>query len=144
MAKSGHVRGDVLYGFFQPRTQATIDLVLYIVFFLPGIVALTWAGWSYANESLAIREKTFSATPLPLYPFKFIVPLAGAILLLQGLVEIVRCVLCLRDGEWPSREQDVEEVDVDKLKEMVHVKDEDIAALDKFVVQAEHKHGAAR
>ncbi|MBN8494233.1 MAG: TRAP transporter small permease subunit [Burkholderiales bacterium] len=144
LAKGGHVRGDVLYGFFQPRTQATIDLVLYIVFFLPGIVALTWAGWSYANESLAIREKTFSATPLPLYPFKFIVPLAGAILLLQGLVEIVRCVLCLRTGEWPSREQDVEEVDVGKLKEMVHVKDEDIAALDKFVVGAEHKTGAAR
>jgi TRAP-type mannitol/chloroaromatic compound transport system permease small subunit len=139
LAKSGHVRGDVLYGFFQPRTQATVDLVLYFVFFLPGIIALTWAGWTYANESLAIREKTFSATPLPLYPFKFIVPLAGAILLLQGLVEIVRCVLCLRDGAWPSREQDVEEVDVDKLKEMVHVKDEDIAALDKFVVQAEHK-----
>ena len=144
LSKNGHVRGDVLYGFFRPRTQATIDLVLYIVFFLPGIIALTWAGWTYANESLAIREKTFSATPLPLYPFKFIVPLAGAILLLQGLVEIVRCVLCLRDGAWPSREQDVEEVDVDKLKEMVHVKDEDIAALDKFVVQAEHKSGAAR
>jgi len=144
LAKSGHVRGDVLYGFFQPRTQATIDLVLYIVFFLPGIVALTWAGWTYANESLAIREKTFSATPLPLYPFKFIVPLAGAILLLQGLVEIVRCVLCLRDGAWPSREHDVEEVDVDKLKEMVHVKDEDIAALDKFVVHGEPRSGAAR
>ena len=144
LAKSGHVRGDVLYGFFQPRTQATIDLVLYIVFFLPGIVALTWAGWHYANESLAIREKTFSATPLPLYPFKFIVPLAGAILLLQGLVEIVRCVLCLRDGAWPSREHDVEEVDVDKLKEMVHVKDEDIAALDKFVVHGEPRSGAAR
>ena len=144
LAKSGHVRGDVLYGFFQPRTQATVDLVLYFVFFLPGIIALTWAGWTYANESLAIREKTFSATPLPLYPFKFVIPAAGAILLLQGLVEIVRCVLCLRDGAWPSREQDVEEVDVDKLKEMVHVKDEDIAALDKFVVQAEHKSGAAR
>ncbi len=144
LAKSGHVRGDVLYGFFQPRTQAAIDLVLYIVFFLPGIVALTWAGWTYANEALAIREKTFSATPLPLYPFKFVLPLAGAILLLQGLVEIVRCALCLRDGAWPSREQDVEEVDVDKLKEMVHVKDEDIAALDKFVVGAEPRNGAAR
>jgi len=144
LAKSGHVRGDVLYGFFQPRTQAAIDLVLYIVFFLPGIVALTWAGWTYANEALAIREKTFSATPLPLYPFKFVLPLAGAILLLQSLVEIVRCALCLRDGAWPSREQDVEEVDVDKLKEMVHVKDEDIAALDKFVVGAEPRNGAAR
>jgi TRAP-type mannitol/chloroaromatic compound transport system permease small subunit len=138
LAKSGHVRGDVLYGFFRPRTQAWIDLVLYLAFFLPGIVALTWAGWTYANESLAIREKTFSATPLPLYPFKFVIPLAGALLLLQGLVEIVRCVICLREGDWPSREQDVEEVDVDKLKEMVHVKDEDIAELDRYVApQAE-------
>jgi TRAP-type mannitol/chloroaromatic compound transport system permease small subunit len=133
LAKNNHVRGDVLYGFFQPRTQAAIDLVLYILFFLPGIVALTYAGWTYANEALAIREKTFSATPLPLYPFKFVIPFAGAMLLLQGLVEIVRCVQCLRDGDWPSREQDVEEVDVDKLKAMVHVKDEDIAALDKYV-----------
>jgi TRAP-type mannitol/chloroaromatic compound transport system permease small subunit len=144
LSKAGHVRGDVLYGFFQPRTQATIDLILYIVFFLPGIVALTWAGWSYFQDSLAIREKTFSATPLPLYPFKFIIPFAGAMLLLQGAVEIVRCVICLRDGYWPSREHDVEEVDVDKLKEMVHVKDEDIAALDKFVVEHDHKPGAAR
>jgi TRAP-type mannitol/chloroaromatic compound transport system permease small subunit len=133
LSKNGHVRGDVLYGFFQPRTQATIDLVLYILFFLPGIVALTWAGWTFASESFAIREKTFSATPLPVYPFKFIIPLAGFMLLMQGLVEIVRCVQCLRDGAWPSREQDVEEVDVDKLKAMVHVKDEDIAALDALV-----------
>jgi TRAP-type mannitol/chloroaromatic compound transport system permease small subunit len=133
LSKNGHVRGDVLYGFFRPRTQAWIDLVLYGLFFLPGVVAMAWAGWEYANESLAIREKTFSATPLPLYPFKFVIPVAAAMLLLQGLVEIVRCVACIRDGEWPSREQDVQEVDVDKLKEMVHVKDEDIAALDKFV-----------
>jgi TRAP-type mannitol/chloroaromatic compound transport system permease small subunit len=144
LSKNGHVRGDVLYGFFRPRTQATIDLVLYIVFFLPGIVALTYAGWTYANEALAIREKTFSATPLPLYPFKFVIPVAGAMLLLQGLVEIVRCVRCLQMGEWPSREQDVEEVDVDKLKQMVHVKDEDIAALDKLVVAQEAKPEAAQ
>jgi TRAP-type mannitol/chloroaromatic compound transport system permease small subunit len=142
LSKNGHVRGDVLYGFFRPRTQATIDLVLYIVFFLPGILALTYAGWTYANEALAIREKTFSATPLPLYPFKFIIPFAGAMLLLQGIVEIVRCIRCLQEGEWPSREQDVEEVDVDKLKQMVHVKDEDIVALDKLVVAQEAKPGA--
>ncbi|MFM7504956.1 MAG: TRAP transporter small permease subunit [Rubrivivax sp.] len=133
LAKNGHVRGDVLYGFFRPRTQATLDLILYFLFFLPGIVALTWAGWTFAGESLAIREKTFSATPLPLYPFKFMIPIAGGMLLLQGLVEIVRCVLCIRAGEWPSREQDVEEVDVEKLKAMVHVKDEDIETLDRFV-----------
>ncbi len=120
LSKNGHVRGDVLYGFFSPRTQAVIDLVLYVAFFLPGIFALTYAGWIYANESLAIREQTFSPDPLPLYPFKFFIPFAGAILLLQGFVEIARCVICIRDGEWPSREQDVEEVDVDKLKAMVH------------------------
>ena len=141
LSKAGHVRGDVLYGFFRPRTQATIDLILYIVFFLPGIVALTWAGWYYFNDSLSIREQTFNADPLPVYPFKFVIPFAGGVLLLQGLVEIVRCVICLRDGDWPSREEDVEEVDVDKLKEMVHVKDEDIAALDKYVT---HEAGAKK
>jgi len=142
LSKNGHVRGDVLYGFFQPRTQASIDLVLYIVFFLPGIVAMTWAGWTFANESLAIRETTFNADPIPVYPFKYVIPVAGAVLLLQGIVEIVRCVLCLRDGQWPSREEDVEEVDVDKLKEMVHVKDEDLAQLEELVPPAQRQEGA--
>lgn len=135
LSKNGHVRGDVLYGFFRPRTQATLDLILYFLFFLPGVIALTWAGWNFFNDSLAIREQTFSAEALPLYPFKFIIPLSGGILLLQGVVEIIRCVMCIRDGKWPSRDQDVEEVDVDKLKAMVHVKDEDIAALDKYVAK---------
>ena len=140
LSKNGHVRGDVLYGFFQPRTQATLDLILYFVFFLPGVVALTWAGWTFFSDSLAIREQTFSADALPLYPFKFMLPFAGAFLLLQGIVEIIRCIICIRDGVWPSREADVEEVDVDKLKAMVHVKDEDIAALDRYVT----KEGAQR
>ena len=121
LSKNGHVRGDVLYGFFRPRTQATLDLILYILFFLPGVFALTWAGWRYFGESLAIRETTFNADPIPVYPFKFFIPFAGFILLLQGFVEIARCIVCIRQGEWPSREQDVEEVDVDKLKEMVQV-----------------------
>ncbi len=146
LSKEGHVRGDVLYSFFEPRTQAIFDLALYLVFFLPGIFALSYAGLIYANESLAIREQTFSPEPLPLYPFKFFIPLAGFGLLLQGIVEIIRCVICIRDGEWPSREQDVEEVDVDKLKAMVHVKDEDIAALDKYVVAQDgaQNEGAAK
>jgi TRAP-type mannitol/chloroaromatic compound transport system permease small subunit len=135
LAKNGHVRGDVLYGFFRPRTQASIDLLLYLVFFLPGIVAMTWAGWTFANDSLAIREQTFNADPLPLYPFKFVVPIAGAVLLLQGFVEIIRCVICLKTGTWPKREDDVEEVDVEKLKEMVHVKDGDIGDMDQLVAQ---------
>lgn len=135
LAKSGHVRGDVLYGFFTPRTQASIDLILYILFFLPGIIALTYAGWFFFQDSLAMREQTFNADPLPVYPFKFVVPLAGAFLLLQGVVEIIRCVMCIQTGQWPRREDDVEEVDVDKLKQMVNVKDTDIEALDRLVVQ---------
>jgi TRAP-type mannitol/chloroaromatic compound transport system permease small subunit len=135
LSKNGHVRGDVLYGFFRPRTQATLDLILYVLFFLPGIVALTWAGWTFAQESLAIREQTFSADALPLYPFKFIIPIAGGALLLQGLVEMLRCMVCIREGAWPKRGDDVEEVDVEKLKKMVNVKDADIEALGKLVVK---------
>jgi TRAP-type mannitol/chloroaromatic compound transport system permease small subunit len=136
LAKAGHVRGDVLYGFFEPRTQATIDLILFIVFFIPGVFALTYAGYYYAAESWAINEhSTITSEGPPIYPFKTMLPLAGAFLLLQGIVEIIRCVICIQQGQWPSREEDVEEVDVDKLKEMVHVKDEDIAKLDQFVVQ---------
>jgi TRAP-type mannitol/chloroaromatic compound transport system permease small subunit len=129
LSKNGHVRGDVLYGFFRPRTQATLDLILYILFFLPGVIAMTWAGWTFFTDSLAIREQTFNADPIPVYPFKFFISFAGLMLLLQGLVEIARCVICIREGEWPSREQDVEEVDVDKLKAMVHAdRDEALAA----------------
>jgi TRAP-type mannitol/chloroaromatic compound transport system permease small subunit len=124
LSKNGHVRGDVLYGFFEPRTQAWVDLILYALFFLPGIVALTWAGWTFAAEALAIREQTFSAEPLPIYPFKAVIPVAGFMLLLQGVVEIIRCMECIRSGEWPSREEDVEEVDVDKLKAMVGLNDD--------------------
>ena len=99
LAKNGHVRGDVLYGFFRPRTQATIDLVLFIVFFLPGVFALTYAGYYYAAESWAINEHSnITADGPPIYPFKTVIPIAGAFLLLQGIVEIIRCVICLKQG----------------------------------------------
>jgi TRAP-type mannitol/chloroaromatic compound transport system permease small subunit len=143
LAKNGHVRGDVLYGFFPPRLQAAIDLALYTLFFLPGSVAMVWAGWSYARESFAIREhSTITVDGPPIYPFKAIIPLAGAFILVQGIVEIVRCIYCLKNGAWLSREEDVQEVDVDKLKEMVHVKDEDLAALDEVVVAKEKSEEA--
>jgi TRAP-type mannitol/chloroaromatic compound transport system permease small subunit len=136
LAKNGHVRGDVLYGFFPPRLQAGLDLVLYVLFFLPGSIAMVYAGWAYAAESFAIREhSTITVDGPPIYPFKVFIPIAGALMVLQGIVEIIRCARCLKDGAWPSREEDVQEVDVDKLKELVHVKDEDIAALDEVVVK---------
>ena len=138
LAKNGHVRGDVIYGFLAPRTQASLDLTLYLVFFIPGVVALVWAGYTYAAESWAINEHSnITSDGPPVYPFKTVIPLAGAFILVQGIVEIIRCVICIKEGEWPSREADVQEVDVDKLKAMVHVKDEDIQNLDKFVVRQE-------
>lgn len=140
LSKSGHVRGDVLYGFFSPRVQASIDLTLYIAFFIPGVVALTYAGTIYAADAWKIKEmSSVMVDGPPVYTFKSFIPLAGALILLQGLAEIARCVICLRDGAWPSRVQDVQEVDVDKLKEMVNVKDEDIKALDKYVVDEEQR-----
>jgi TRAP-type mannitol/chloroaromatic compound transport system permease small subunit len=117
LAQDAHVRGDFMYGAFKPRTQATIDLTLYLVFFIPGVVALVWAGYGFAADSWAIRE----GSPLtpdgpPQYPFKTVIPIAGALLLLQGGAEILRCLLCLRNGAWPARLSDVKEVDVDRLR----------------------------
>lgn len=112
LAQAGHVRGDFFYGSMKPRTQAALDLVLYALFFLPGVVALTWSGWTYFGESLAMREQTFNADPIPVYPFKFVIPVAGAVLLLQGFAEMVRCVLCLKTGAWTPRLKDAEEMDV--------------------------------
>jgi TRAP-type mannitol/chloroaromatic compound transport system permease small subunit len=145
LSKNGHVRGDVLYSFFMPRTQATVDLVLYVLFFIPGVVALAWAGYVYAGESWAINEHSNITSDGPaVYPFKTVIPIAGLMLLLQGFVEMVRCVVCIQQGSWPSRGDDVEEVDVEKLKSMVNVKDEDIEKLDAFVTpQATSARGAA-
>jgi TRAP-type mannitol/chloroaromatic compound transport system permease small subunit len=138
LSKNGHVRGDVLYGFFPPRMQAGLDLLLYIVFFVPGVFALAYAGYFYAAESWAIKEiSNITSDGPPIYPFKTIIPLAGALLLVQGVVEILRCIVCLQQGQWPARADDVEEVDVNKLKEMVHVKDEDIAKLGEILVAKE-------
>lgn len=113
LAQNAHVRGDFFYSSMRPRTQATYDLVLYVVFFLPGIVALAYAGWDYAGQSWRIDEhSTTTAGGPPLYHFKAVIPLAGALVLFQGLAEIVRCLVCLRTGAWPSRLKDVAEMDV--------------------------------
>ena len=113
LAQNGHVRGDFLYSSFRPRTQAALDLALYIAFFLPGIAALLYAGWEYAGESWRIREHSnVTANGPPVYQFKAIIPLAGTLVLLQGFAEIVRSVVCLRTGQWPERLKDAEEIDV--------------------------------
>jgi TRAP-type mannitol/chloroaromatic compound transport system permease small subunit len=147
LSQDGHVRGDFFYGSAAPRTQASLDLVLYILFFLPGVVALTWAGWGYANDSWLIREHTFNADPLPLYPFKAIIPIAGLIVLLQGIAEIVRCVVCLDTGEWPERLKDANEIDVveQQLANSIYVDEDakrDAIARAKTIDEEAHQRGS--
>jgi TRAP-type mannitol/chloroaromatic compound transport system permease small subunit len=127
LAQNAHVRGDFLYGSMKPRTQAALDLVLYIAFFLPGIAALIYAGYHFADNSWRIGEhSSVMAEGPPIYPFKTVIPIAGALILLQGFAEIVRCVVCLRTGEWPSRLHDVKEMDVleEQLARSEHVDEE--------------------
>ena len=109
------------------RARRPLDLVLYIVFFLPGIAALAYAGWDYASVSYRINEHSnVTADGPPVYHFKFMIPLAGALLLLQGAAEIMRCVICLKTGVWPSRLKDVSEIDVveEQLAHSEHVDEE--------------------
>ena len=114
LANDAHVRGDFLYGNFKPRTQAALDLSLYFLFFLPGIVALLYAGIDYAGTSWRIEEHSnVTADGPPVYHFKTVIPIAGALVLLQGLAEMVRCAVCLKTGQWPERAaKDVQEIDV--------------------------------
>jgi len=126
LAQNAHVRGDFLYGSMRPRTQASLDLALYIVFFIPGIAALVFAGWDFAADSWAILEhSSTSSDGPPMYHFKTLIPIAGALVLLQGLAEIARCIVCLRTGAWPVRLKDAEEIDVveQQLAASTHVDD---------------------
>jgi TRAP-type mannitol/chloroaromatic compound transport system permease small subunit len=113
LAQGGHVRADFVYGSLRPRVQAALDLSLYFLFFIPGILGLIYAGAGYAADSWRIGEhSTITAEGPPVYHFKSVIPIAGALVMLQGLAEIVRCIRCLRTGEWPKRLEDVEEIDV--------------------------------
>ncbi|WP_338661565.1 TRAP transporter small permease subunit [Pararoseomonas sp. SCSIO 73927] len=112
LSRNGHVRGDFLYRMMPPRRQATLDLVLYILFFFPAILAFMISGWHFFEESWRQNERSmFSPTGPVIWPFKFLIPLVGFLLLLQGLVEVVRCLRCIREGAWPPRLSDVEEMD---------------------------------
>jgi TRAP-type mannitol/chloroaromatic compound transport system permease small subunit len=113
LAQNAHVRGDFLYSSMRPRTQAALDLVLFFVFFIPGIAALIYAGYDYAAISWRIAEHSnVTADGPPVYHFKTVIPVAGALVMLQGIAEILRCIVCLKTGEWPSRLKDVAEMDV--------------------------------
>ena len=113
LALAGHVRADFVYIYLKPRGQASLDLILYFIFFIPGILGLIYAGYDFAAISWRIGEhSTVTAEGPPVYHFKSVIPLAGALVMLQGFAEIVRCLICLRTGVWPARLEDVEEIDV--------------------------------
>ena len=112
LSRNGHVRGDFLYRLWRPRTQASVDLVLYLLFFFPGILALIFSGWKYASRSWSYGEVSVnSPAGIPIYQFKTVLVAAGLLLLIQGIAQVCRCVLCLREGSWPALEQDVQETD---------------------------------
>jgi TRAP-type mannitol/chloroaromatic compound transport system permease small subunit len=118
LSRGGHVRADMFYRLWQPRTQAVVELVLYILFFFPGILALVYSGWSYGTESMRIRESSVnSPAGVPIWPLKMLIPLGAALLTLQGVAEVLRCVLCIRHDEWPARLHDVEELEKQLIEE---------------------------
>jgi TRAP-type mannitol/chloroaromatic compound transport system permease small subunit len=113
LAQNAHVRADFIYIHLRPRVQAGLDLALYLLFFMPGILALIYAGYGYAADSWRIGEhSTVTADGPPIYPFKSVIPVAGALVMLQGVAEVLRCLSCLKSGRWPARPKDVAEIDV--------------------------------
>lgn len=117
LSRDGHVRGDVIYRLWKPRTQALVELVLYFLFFFPGVTALIIAGWKYFSRSYRYLEvSVMSPAGMPVFHFKFIIVAAGLLLFIQGTAQVCRCLLCIRRGAWPAREADVEEMEDQLLK----------------------------
>ena len=112
LARNAHVRGDFLYRAWKPRNQAAMDLVLYFLFFFPGIIAFIYSGYGFAAQSWFSHEHSaYSPAGPPIYHYKTIIPVTGVLLLLQGIVEVVRCLICIRTNGWPRRLHDVEELE---------------------------------
>jgi TRAP-type mannitol/chloroaromatic compound transport system permease small subunit len=122
LSRNSHVRADVVYRFWRPRVQASMDLALYVLFFLPAVGAWIYSGWGFAEMSVRFREVSiFSPAGVPVFPLKALIPVTGVLLLLQGIAEIIRCVLCIRQGYWPQRLHDVEETESVIIREKQHL-----------------------
>jgi TRAP-type mannitol/chloroaromatic compound transport system permease small subunit len=112
LSRGGHVRGDFIYRLWQPRTQAKVELVLYFLFFFPGVLALIFSGWRYAARSWRFFEvSSYSPAGIPIYQFKSIIVAAGLLLLIQGIAQVFRCILCIRTNQWMIAKDDVEEIE---------------------------------
>ena len=126
LSQDAHVRGDVLYRLMSIKTQAKIDLVLYILFLAPGALALIYYGYSFAEDSWFYKEVSWSSPArIQIYFFKTLIPIAGTLLLLQGIAEAVRCVICIQTGAWPPRLHDVQETETRLLKEQEELRQQE-------------------
>jgi TRAP-type mannitol/chloroaromatic compound transport system permease small subunit len=118
LSRAGHVRADMFYRKWRPRTQAVVELVLYVLFFFPGILALIVAGGAYGFESMRLKEVSVnSPAGVPIWPLKMMIQVGAALIALQGLAEVLRCIVCLRAGDWPPRLHDVEELETQILQQ---------------------------
>jgi len=118
LAQDAHVRGDVLYRLFPVKAQARIDLILYIFFFYPGMLALVWFGYEIASDSWRYKEVSWNRPArIQIYYFKSLIPLAGGLLIIQGISECMRCILCIKNGQWLKRHEDVRESEEDLIKQ---------------------------
>src|SRR5688500_11824443 len=123
LSRGGHVRADMFYRLWKPRTQAAVELFLYIVFFFPGVLALVISGWHYGYDSMRIFESSVnSPAGVPIWPLKMLIPFGAGLLALQGVAEVLRCILCLRSNQWPERLHDVEELEKQILEEAARKK----------------------
>ena len=113
LSTEAHVRGDVIYRLFPQKTQAYIDLVLYFIFFFPGVIALAFYGYEYAALAWKIGETSWnSPAQIQIYMAKSLIPLSGTLLTLQGISEVFRCIICIKQGSWPERiSKDAEETE---------------------------------
>lgn len=117
LSRAGHVRADMFYRKWSDRTQAKVELLLYIFFFFPGILALVVAGSAYGIESMRIREVSVnSPAGMPIWPLKMMICVGAALIAVQGFAEVLRCIVCLREGAWPARLHDVEELETQILR----------------------------
>ena len=118
LSTEAHVRGDVIYRLFKPKTQGWIDLILYIIFFFPGVLALAFYGYEYAAMAWKIKETSWnSPAQIQIYMIKTLIPVAGFILINQGISEVMRCVIAIKTGEWPERQDDVLETEQKLMRE---------------------------
>lgn len=140
LSLDGHVRGDFVYRLWRPRMQARVELILYFIFFFPGIIALIVAGWKYASRSYRYMEvSVMSPANIPIFQLKMIIVAAGILMLIQGIARVCRCIICMRDGAWPPLPHDVEELE----EQLIHEHEREVLRHGSEAIDVERPDGGS-